>query len=327
MQQKIPGKEQTMKEACRRLTEAIDAYIAKADEDLKDALSAAGFVDPEGTLETAESLEDAIAQELEKDTKRITAAVSKAPSVASFAMNDWKNVQDDQKLRKALEVIIRDVYNDNTMKLATLYIQEVAEDMTVTDLSKHTTNWISRWSKELADLMKLEDNKQIDKILSKALTDGSSVDDCAKAIMEAGIRNPEYRARRAALTEMLRAHNVAHQEEMLQNPCVVSKRWRHSGGYRIEPRQNHVDMDMQVVAKKDPFIMTGKDGFIYYPQYPTDPTLPPGESINCHCIAEDIVDPDILGMSLEEREKLQQEAIEQINLDEEIASYGISWME
>lgn len=327
MRQRTSGKEQAMKEECRRLTEAIDAYIAKADKGLSDTLSDAGFVDPEGTVKEAEELEDAIAEELEKDTKRITAAVKKAPTVASFCMNDWKNVQDGNKLRKAIEVIIRRTYEANTIRLATLYIQEIAEDMTVTDITKKTTNWISRWSKKLADLMKLEDNKQIDKILSNAMSEGQSVDDCAKEIMNSGIRNPEYRARRTALTEMLRAHNVAHQEEMSQNPCVVSKRWRHSGGYRIEPRQNHVDMDMQVVLKKDPFVMIGKDGFIYYPQYPTDPVLPPGESINCHCIAEDIVDPDILGMSLEERQRLQQEAIEQINLDEEIASYGISWME
>ena len=41
-----------------------------------------------------------------------------------------------------------------------------------------------------------------------------------------------------------------------------------------------------------------------------DPILQPGESINCHCIHRGIVNADILGLPLEERQRLQQEAID-----------------
>jgi hypothetical protein len=47
--------------------------------------------------------------------------------------------------------------------------------------------------------------------------------------------------------------------------------------------------------------------------FPVDPELPPGEAINCHCIAEDIVDEEILAMPLEERQQLQQQIIDEMD--------------
>jgi hypothetical protein len=44
--------------------------------------------------------------------------------------------------------------------------------------------------------------------------------------------------------------------------------------------------------------------------YPRDSILPPGESVNCHCIHRGIVSKDVLGLSLDERKRLQQEAID-----------------
>ena len=47
--------------------------------------------------------------------------------------------------------------------------------------------------------------------------------------------------------------------------------------------------------------------------YPRDSSLPPEESINCHCITQPVVDEEILGMSLKERQRLQQEAIDDMD--------------
>lgn len=65
-----------------------------------------------------------------------------------------------------------------------------------------------------------------------------------------------------------------------------------------------------MVDKDKPFKLIGADGVTYYPMFPMDPILPAGEAINCKCISQPIVDEDILGMSLEERQKLQQEIID-----------------
>lgn len=101
----------------------------------------------------------------------------------------------------------------------------------------------------------------------------------------------------------------------MQSPAVQEKMWRHTGSYRNEPRKNHVDMDGQRVPVSEPFTLDGIKGGTYYPMYPRDTNLPPEESINCHCICQPVVSEEILGLSLEERQKLQQEAID--NMDDE----------
>jgi hypothetical protein len=67
-------------------------------------------------------------------------------------------------------------------------------------------------------------------------------------------------------------------------------------------------MDGQTVPKDKPYTLKGIKGGTFYPMYPHDTSLPPEESINCHCLSEPITND--LGLSLEERQKLQQEIID-----------------
>ena len=69
-------------------------------------------------------------------------------------------------------------------------------------------------------------------------------------------------------------------------------------------------MDGQIVLKNEPFEMVGKDGKTYYPQYPRDPILPVGETANCHCFAQDVLDTDMKDKPLKERQELQSKAVE-----------------
>ena len=90
-------------------------------------------------------------------------------------------------------------------------------------------------------------------MLETGLKDGKSITEIATAIADSGIREPGYRARRAALTEVLRAHGYAQLESYTQSPAVEKKGWRHTGSYRNTPRANHVAMDGVVVGVKEPF--------------------------------------------------------------------------
>ena len=99
------------------------------------------------------------------------------------------------------------------------------------------------------------------------------------------------------------------QEAILQNPAVTEKEWIHTGEYRNEPRENHVEMNGQRAPKAEPFWLRGADGVIYFPQFPRDPELPAGEAVNCHCIHRGIADWSILGLPLEERQELQENAV------------------
>lgn len=69
------------------------------------------------------------------------------------------------------------------------------------------------------------------------------------------------------------------------------------------------DMDGVRVPKGQPFTLIGADGNTYYPMTPRDVCLPPRESVNCHCLLQPVVSEEVLGLSLEERQALQAQAI------------------
>jgi len=59
------------------------------------------------------------------------------------------------------------------------------------------------------------------------------------------------RARQTSITEILRAHSVAQQEAIMQNPAIEFKEWVHTGIYQYKPRQNHVDIDGVIALKSE----------------------------------------------------------------------------
>jgi len=72
-------------------------------------------------------------------------------------------------------------------------------------------------------------------------------------------------------------------------------------------------MQEEIVEKDVAFTLIGADGGVYNPLYPRDICLPPGESVNCHCICQSVVNENVLGLSLEERQQLQREIVEADN--------------
>ncbi|MCD8295187.1 MAG: DUF4258 domain-containing protein, partial [Clostridia bacterium] len=46
-----------------------------------------------------------------------------------------------------------------------------------------------------------------------------------------------------------------------------------------------------------------------------DPVLPAGETVNCHCICQPVVNEGILGLSIDERKELQRQAIDEMDAD------------
>lgn len=294
---------------CGALIKAIDAYLAKADDDLTEALDDAGFAEPKKTVKDMSSLEDSVAEALESETAYYKRKAKKSVDLKAFK-DAWPDIIEGDDIDKTLAEIFAADFKANIPKLAAAYITQVDPQLTVKTITARTTAWAEEWSGKLAELMKLETQSEIKELLTDTLKDGKSVAEFTQALMEGGIRSERYRARSAALTETLRAHSVAQQEAITQNPAVEDKEWVHTGDYRNAPRENHIAMNGKIVPKNEPFTLEGADGVTYYPMYPRDQSLPPGESVNCHCIHRGIANADILGLSLEERKRLQQEAID-----------------
>ena len=294
---------------CEGLIKAIDAYLAKEDDELELALEAAGYVDAPETIEHITSLEDGIAVVLISETDYILDSLKDRVDLEEYFSEVWPAIKKNNPTADKLFDLFWEDFSGYMKPLASKYIAATDAELTVRAVSQRTTAWAKQWSKDLSELMQLESHTQVEKILTTAMDEGQSVAEVTQALMDSGIRNEYVRARKTALTETLRAHSVANQEAMMQSPAVVEKEGRHSGAYRNEPRINHVAMQGQRVSKEAAYVLQGADGGVYYPLYPRDPSLPAGESINCHCISQPIVSEEILGLPIEERRLLQEEAL------------------
>jgi hypothetical protein len=101
-----------------------------------------------------------------------------------------------------------------------------------------------------------------------------------------GAESP-HRAATIVRTEVARAFAMSSHQRLLQAsklvPGGLQKMWRRSG--KVHSRWNHDAIDGQTVDVEQPFLMpTLNDGTIEM-MYPHDPTAPPGEVINCGCLA------------------------------------------
>ncbi|WP_295761118.1 phage minor head protein [uncultured Oscillibacter sp.] len=299
--------------ACQPLIKAIDAYLAKADGDLADALEVEGYAEPQATIDYMHGIEDDVAEALVDETDYFVAEAEKAADLETFAADIWPRVKLNDRLKAKLATVFTESLSEFVPEFVGYYIAQTDRSLKLEVVSKRTTAWVKSWSEQLGEIMQLNSHKEIETILTKGLKKGTGIASFTRDILDSGIRDEYYKARRVALTEVLGAHSVAQQEAFMQSPAVAEKAWKHTGAYRNEPRQNHVDMDGQRVAKDAPFTLTGIKGGTYEPMYPRDVILPPEDRINCHCICQPVVNEDILGLPLEERQRLQQEAVDKMD--------------
>lgn len=296
------------------LIKALDGYIAKADDDLKDQLDDEGFVDADGTVKAESSLEDKLTQILENEQTAIIGILKDSDSIEDAVQKIIDRLGEDATVRDAMEAVFGEEMSSAVEKLASSYLEMLDSELSIDVMSDRTTDWIKSWSSDLADLMHLSTKDGIESTLNTALKDGKSIEKVTSELMDWYGFSRE-RARKTAITEMLTAHSAAANEAFKQSPSVEKKRWRHTGAYKNQPRQNHVAMDGVEVLKNEHFELVGADGNTYYPDYPRDPVLPAAERVNCHCLLQAVVSNDILGLTTEEKKKLQEQAIADDNDD------------
>lgn len=295
------------------LMKSIEQYIAKVDEELEEKLTDEGYASPKETVKNINDIEDEISDAMDAQTKAFTDSLNDATNNALnlevFLSDIWPQFMEDDKIGEDLLDLFKKEFTEMIPKLVENYMMETDAELVVDQITKRTTAWIDSWSEELASIMKLNSHNELEKVLTDGLNDGKGIDEITQDIIDNGIRDTRYKARRTAITETLRAHSYAREESIKQSPAATGREWVHTGGYRNEARQNHADMNGQIVGKEEPFELVGKDGTTYHPMCPRDSILPASETIYCHCIHRAVVDKDILGLSLEERKRLQAEAI------------------
>ena len=298
------------------LLEAIEQYIAKADNDLEEQLNEEGYVEAGVAVSHMGTIEDGVTAAVENNVDEVLARLQSASGVDDFMENVWPEISSSDEMEKALYDLFYQQFDELLHRFtkqwiisADVELGEVVDDR----ITRPAEAFIKGWSQQLADIMHLNTKDSIEKILLDAQEQKQTIDEVAQAIADSGIRECGYRSRRVAVTEVLRVEEYAHQEARIQNPSCYKKEWVHTGA--AHPRENHVAISGQQVFKREPFTLTGRNGGTYYPMCPRDTSLPTEESINCHCTTNDIVDQEILGMSLEDRVALREKYMNEVNAE------------
>ena len=173
---------------CSSLIKAIDAYIAKADDDLADQLKAAGFQVDDDTMKAIQSLEDEIAEALVEETAVFTKAADSALDLQEFAEKIWPDIKLTDALAATLSSIFAKRFEALMPGLVEAYLQMTDRELHLEQVSKMTTAWVQSWSEQLGEVMKLNSHKAIEQLLTDGLKNGSSIPEFTQSILDSGIR-------------------------------------------------------------------------------------------------------------------------------------------
>lgn len=302
------------------LLDAIDQYIKKADEDLEERLETEGYVAVAAAVVAINEIEDALTEVFQAQADDFLDHLKNASNLNEFITNIWPGVQSEKELRDAMEKLLHQQFESLMGECVQQFLIDADEALVIDKrLTKPAQDFIESWSSQLADLMHLNTNKEIERILLESQEKAMSIEQVADAIADSGIRSPGWRARRVAQTEVLRVESYAQLEYMRQDPSVEEKEWLHTGARKNKPRANHVEMNGQRVKVEEEFELKGANGKTYNPMCPRDIRLPASETVNCHCIMRPIRNQEIMGMSVEERRALRKKYMDEVDAEWDIA--------
>lgn len=289
-----------------RLFKAINSIVKEEADELKEEI--AEFPALDATLTAIETYEVKVAGLFRRQKKYfidgLKTLIAKdefehMAKVADLMVKLYEADDFADSMADYTEDFLLDVIEEMVAEI----MKSIDEDVAFNTLSSKATTWISEWSKDLAEMMKLTTHSEIEKVISTVIETGESIDKAIKRLREL----PEFdrtRARTTAITEVLRANSVAAHEAYVQSPAVIQKVWKHSGSKKNKPRQAHVNLSGTVIGIDEKFDVNGQQAL-----YPRDKELPAKEVINCHCVLGPVVDPAILGLSKEEKQRLRDQAI------------------
>ena len=292
-----------------KLLKAIDKIIKEEEIDLTEEL--AEFEGVDIVVKAIDDYEKKIAKLLRKQKKHFTSGINeyiaKDVSLKDLINYVMEDLTATDTFTDDMEGINNSFFNKIIKELCKELMNAIDKDVPFEIFSEKTTEWIKSWSKDLAKLMKLNTHESIGKILNDALENGEGIPKIVDKLKEL----PDFdrnRAKTTAITEMLTAHSRSQWESYMQSPVVTEKTWKHSGSKGIKPREDHVSLDGTSVAVDKTFTVGGESA-----QYPRDPSLSAKQRVNCHCVLGPKVDQDIIKLSKEEKQKLREEALKEMD--------------
>ncbi|RJS56732.1 phage minor head protein [Bacillus subtilis] len=292
-----------------KLLKSLNAFIQKAEENQYKQLGemVPDFPGKPNIPKYVEEYEKGIARLLRRQRKKFL------DGLKGFVSKDSKETLEALLVFFNQNLFAEDDFEEEFQELTEGFLQQTIEELAkvIMDsidpevpfkvLSTRTVNWIKDWSKKLAGIMKLNTHEAVENVLTDAIENGSSIQDIELTLKDMPQFDRE-RARKTAITEVLAASSAAQHESYVQSPAVKKKKWRHSGGKKNNPRENHIVLDGTVIGVDEEFQIPGSSETCMFPR---DSKLSAGERINCHCVLSPVVDNEILGLPAEEKGKMR----------------------
>ena len=305
-------KKMSPKTAAQSLIKAIDRYISKADQNFRDEIESEGFLAADAAMEAEEALENGMTDAINNHVDGVLDTLGDASSLKRYVEKTWPEIQKEPELRDKLHDLFYAQFTQLLHTGVVAYLKASDKEVGIAaDEDGRTTpyarDFINGWSGQLADIMHLSTDRQINKILVDSAEKHLSISETTLAIGNSAIRSPGARSRLVAQTEVLRVESYSQLEAMRQDPAASEKEWIHTGRHKNKPRENHVAISGQTVPIGEPFSLSG-----HKPMCPRDTSLPPEESINCHCIMRAKKDSKVLGLSADERKALRDKYLNDV---------------
>lgn len=303
------------------LLKAIEALLARADVDLQDYLASMGYKNPKNLVDAIENVQDVLEAILSDYENRLLDELGKCKSKEDL-LEKWESVKEDTEFQQSTSDAITGVLLSYALLYLDEYLKYDDKDLSGTEISKKA---IGR-TLELADITAASKIGTVNNYLDGALQEceaeveksakgASKLIEFGKKVLERILSSKIFErltnCRSTATATVLAYESIIQQEAISQNPSVKRKRWCHNGSEN--PRENHIDMDGVESDADGVFMLTGRDGGIYYIEYPRDCSLPSSESVNCHCTVESVIDEDILSWAAETKSQVQHEIVLSIN--------------
>lgn len=296
-----------------KLLASINSFIQKAEESEGQKLveTIPDFPGLSKIPRYVEDYEKGIARLLRSQRKRflkgLNGFVSKADSetLQELLVFFTQNLFAEDDFQEEFQELTEDFLQQTLEELAAVIMDSIDPEVPFKVLSARSIDWIKDWSKRLAEIMQLNTHEAVETVLTEAIDSSSSIQEVELTLKDM----PHFdrpRARTTAITEVLAASSAAQHESYVQSLAVSKKKWRHSGGKKNNPRENHIDLDGTIVGVDEEFRIPGSSETCMYPR---DTKLSAAERVHCHCVLSPVVDNEILRLSAEEKEEIRREAL------------------
>ncbi|WP_053453636.1 phage minor head protein [Exiguobacterium sp. BMC-KP] len=285
------------------------SFITKADDDelrglLKD------FPEVEYLIERINGLEAVLARLLREHRKDYITAINlfyeEVGQTMGFAFSmGLPGVLATTTMAPAVSLALMPHLQEVASHIASTTMARIDKDVVFQAVSPSRIRFMQAYSDELGRVLDQNTANKVTQVIASTLEQRGSVHDVIQALKD----EPDFdraRARRIAITETLTAASVGDDEAYRQSPAVTGVEWLHSGGRKNKPRASHVALSGTQKGLNDFFDVEGE-----LARYPRDTSLSAKQRINCHCTTTPVVDPNILGLSAEEKNAIRQGVIAQ----------------